>query len=115
MSRRGNEGTEGRIPQDMDEREFVWCTREECAALLQARKEALSAATAQNLSGEPLPIPWRRGWTAYLRIVERDRDGSLKARIRVLDPTGTLAYQRNVRLVRTEPRRTQRTVALRRR
>jgi hypothetical protein len=74
-------------------------TLEEFHKLLELRREALHAAAKEPGSLFPMPVPWRRGWTAHINLRGRDLDGSLCASIVVRRPGGSLPYVRNVRLV----------------
>jgi hypothetical protein len=78
-------------------------TLEEFRKLLELRLLALADATRQAGLGEPLPVSWRHGWKAHIRIQERDADGSLKAHIVVTGPRGEVPYVRKVRLVASRP------------
>jgi hypothetical protein len=77
-------------------------TQEEFHKLLSLRRQVLDDATRAHNLGQPLPITWRRGWKNYLKILGRDRDGSLKASYSVYEPNGALVYVRKVRLVRSQ-------------
>lgn len=74
-------------------------TQDEFLKLLELRREALDHATELHGLGQPLPVPWRHGWKAHLRVGPRDRDGSLTAHIVVTGPRGVMPYTRKVRLV----------------
>lgn len=74
-------------------------TQEEFSKLIELRREALDTATEAHGLGQPLPVPWRHGWKAHLRVGPRDRDGSLTAHIVVTGPHGVVPYTRKVRLV----------------
>lgn len=74
-------------------------TLEEFRKLLILRREALEQAAKDPQSLFPMPVPWRRGWKAHIKLRGRDRDGSLCASIVVTRPGGSLPYVRNVRLV----------------
>lgn len=78
-------------------------TQDEFHKLLELRREALAEATREHGMGQPLPVAWRHGWQAHIRIRERDQDGSLRATILVTGPRGELPYVRAVRLVRSQP------------
>lgn len=75
-------------------------TSEEFKRLLVIRRETLDAATARVSGGRPLPLSWRAGWTATLKILGRDRDGALKAAVTVRGTRASHAYVRKVRLCR---------------
>lgn len=75
-------------------------TREEMQALFQIRLETLQDATSRAAGGQPVPISWRAGWKAVLKLLRRDPDGSLCARITVTGPHASSGYVRNVRLVK---------------
>jgi hypothetical protein len=74
-------------------------TPEEFRALMQTRRETLDAATARAFGGQVLPVSWRWGWKAAVKILKRDKDGSLCARITVTGPHASNGYVRNVRLL----------------
>jgi hypothetical protein len=78
-------------------------TAEEFAKILELRLQALEDATKEPARLFPMPVQWRWGWKAYVRIQGRDRDGSLKVSILVEGPRGELPYVRSVRLVRSTP------------
>lgn len=78
-------------------------TLEEFRKLLEIRRQALAEATIPHGMGRPLPVAWRHGWKAHLRLRGRDKDHSLKATIVVEGPRGEIAYARNVRLVSRQP------------
>lgn len=78
-------------------------TRDEFLKLLELRRTALDHATEEHGLGQPLPVQWRHGWKAQLRVGPRDRDGSLTAHIVVTGPRGVAPYVRKVRLVRAKP------------
>lgn len=78
-------------------------TQEEFSALLELRRKALDEATEEHGLGQPLPVPWRHGWKAHLRVGPRDRDGCLTAHIVVTGPHYVVPYVRKVRLVRQKP------------
>jgi hypothetical protein len=85
---------------------------DEYASLLAARRDALDNATKLQPDSKPLPAQWRMGWQAKLEVLGRDRDGSLLARIRVNSPERKDVYRRHVRLVRTQPRPSERMLRL---
>ena len=91
------------MPQFGPEAHPYGTTQEEFAKLLELRREALDAAS--TMAGEllPLPVPWRHGWKAHIRLQGRDQDGSLKAHIVVTGPRAELPYIRKVRLVTSKP------------
>lgn len=70
--------------------------------LLLIRRETLDIATTRAMGGQPMPIPWRRGWKATLAILGRDRDGSVKARITCTGQRPSMTFVRSVRLVRPQ-------------
>ena len=74
-------------------------TQEEFHKLLELRRQALEDATRADGSLFPMPVAWRRGWKAHIRLRGRDKDGSLKALIVVEGPRGEVPYSRAVRLV----------------
>jgi hypothetical protein len=78
-------------------------TIEEFRKLLELRRQALADATRPHGLGQPLPVAWRHGWQAHIRILERCRDGSLRALIVVTGPRGETPYTRAVRLVAQRP------------
>jgi len=82
-------------------------TMEEFRKLLQLRLDALHEATRTDGSLFPMPVRWRHGWKAHIRIEGRDRDGSLCAHIVVRGPSGGIRYIRRVRLVRSQPLRSR--------
>lgn len=75
-------------------------TLEEFRELLSLRRRSLEDATREHGLGEPLPIPWRTGWKASIKILGRDRDGSLCAKIVVTGPGGGDPYVRKYRLTK---------------
>lgn len=77
-------------------------TLEEFRLLLSLRRETLADATKEHGMGNPLPVQWRHGWKAHIRLGGRDQDGSLMAQIVVTGPKGVIPYIRKVRLVRSE-------------
>lgn len=78
-------------------------TPEELTKLLELRRQALADATVEHGLGKPLPVSWRHGWKAFLRVLGRSQDGSLCANIVVEGPRGEIAYRRSVRLVTKRP------------
>lgn len=78
-------------------------SREEHLKLLEVRREALESAVVQEGLGLPVPVSERFGWKAYLRVLGRDTDGSLKALVVCEGPYGQRPYKRAVRLVRQQP------------
>jgi hypothetical protein len=95
--------------------ETITVSVDEAAALFLARLDALTDATKISTGGQPLPISWRTGWSAELRVHKRDRDGSVLASIVVTSPNKVKPYRRRIRLVRRHSRASERTVYLRRR
>ena len=87
------------IPQRDSWVNMKGCTPEERRKLFQLRREALDAACGFTMSGEWISTQERFGWTAHLSILDRDRDGSIRARITVSGPGLPEPYVRNVRLV----------------
>lgn len=77
-------------------------TPEERRSLMNVRLDALDEATARASLDGHMPVQWRRGWTAYIKSHGRDRDGSLRASVTVLDPSDTVVMIRKVRLVKEE-------------
>lgn len=75
-------------------------TADEFRAILKERSEFLASCTATVTGGDPLPIPWRTGWTATVAILGRSQDGSLLA---VLTCRGPHAAQRWIRKIRLVP------------
>jgi hypothetical protein len=74
-------------------------TPREVSAVLFARREALDTATRSlSISGD-MPVAWRAGWCATVTYLDRDADGSLRARITVTGPGLLKPYVRNVRCV----------------
>lgn len=78
-------------------------TREEFRKLLELRLEALQDGTRAAGSLFPMPVAWRHGWKAHIRVQGRDRDGALLAHIVVTGPRGIVPYIRKVRLVSSRP------------
>jgi hypothetical protein len=78
-------------------------TLEEFRSLLNLRLETLDAATALGRLDGPLPVQWRVGWRATLKVLGRDRDGSLCALITCTGPTLCEPYVRKVRLCKRKP------------
>jgi hypothetical protein len=74
----------------------------ELQALLKARLEALDHATSLVTLEGPLPVRWRVGWRGTIKLLWRDLDGSLRARITVEGPGLVKPYVRNLRLCRPE-------------
>ena len=74
-------------------------TPEEFQRLLLVRRETLEDATRKASGGSAMPITWRHGWKATLKILGRDKDGSLKASVTVVGPHASSGYVRKVRLV----------------
>lgn len=89
-------------------------TRSECAWLQDERRralrEAFEAATLARLLRGVAP----RGWTAHLRVHGRDRDGSVRASVRVAHPSLPRAYVRRLRCVLARSEMVRRDVSLRR-
>lgn len=75
-------------------------TPEEHRSLIDVRLDALDQATARASLEGRLPVRWRHGWHAYIKTHGRDRDGSLRASVTVVDPSETVVMIRNVRLVK---------------
>jgi len=88
------------IPDKDLQRTWGTATTEERQELFRIRLEALEAATTNASLHGPLPVPWRRGWKAVIRMHGRDADGSLRASVTVSGPSLTKPYVRRVRLVR---------------
>jgi hypothetical protein len=78
-------------------------TPDEHHKLLEIRRQTLEDATRTDGSLFPMPVVWRRGWRAYIRILGRDRDAALRAKIVVYGPAEHQRYVRKVRLVRSQP------------
>ena len=77
-------------------------TLDEFRKLLELRRQALQDATQDAPGAAPMPVGWRWGWKAHIRLQGRDRDGSLKAHIVVTGPRTEIPYVRKVRLVRSQ-------------
>lgn len=90
------------MPQNGTIVEQAEATPEERRSLFSARLQCLETATSLVNEGEPLPAKDRHGWTAYINIHGRDRDGSLLATITVRDREKSVRLTRNLRLVPQE-------------
>jgi ligand-binding SRPBCC domain-containing protein len=77
-----------------------WATQAEFQALLLRRLDALDSCTAEVMGGKPMPVQWRRGWSARIAYAGRDRDGSLLATITITGPQNSMKWLQRVRLVR---------------
>lgn len=75
---------------------------EEFTKVLSLRLSTLEDATREAGMGEPLPVPWRWGWRAYVDIQGRDRDGSLIFAVNCEGNGGEHRYTRRYRLVREQ-------------
>jgi len=75
-------------------------TPDEFRKLLELRLDTLAEATKFSGLGQPLPTSWRHGWKAHLRLLGRDRDGSLRVVVVVEGPRGETPYKRSYRLVK---------------
>lgn len=72
----------------------------EHAQLLDLRLATLDEATAAASLDSHMPVQWRWGWTATIKVLGRDAQGNLKAAVTCRGPQLAQPYVRYVRLVR---------------
>jgi hypothetical protein len=75
-------------------------TAEEHQALLNLRRTAMDQVAKKCGEFFERQVASRRGWKAHIRLMGRDRDGSLKAHILVTGPRWEIAWRQQVRLVK---------------
>jgi hypothetical protein len=75
-------------------------TAEEFRRLLEIRLQTLDQCSITDGADTPLPAVWRIGYKATIKLLGRDRDGSLRASVTVLAPHLVRPYVRRVRLVK---------------
>jgi hypothetical protein len=78
-------------------------TAQEFSRILEVRRQTLEDATRAEGSLFPMPVTWRHGWKATVRILGRDRDGSVLFTVSVKQPRSTEVYVRKCRLVCSKP------------
>lgn len=75
-------------------------TPAEFRKLLVIRREFLDTCTSHITGADPLPVEWRSNWTATVKTLGRDRDGSQLAEINVRGPEAGMRWTRKIRLVK---------------